>query len=179
MSVKFFMLQTHYRSTLDFSNEALKASEKGFERLMTSVKTVEKLKPSDESTFDIKALHQKCYDAMNDDFNSPVLIAHLFEGVRIINSINDGKEKISSSDLTILKKIFHDFVFNVLGLKEEESISGHDGLSQSLMDLILEIRKEAKTKKDFQTSDKIRDELIKANITVKDTKEGAVWDYQK
>ncbi len=179
MSVKFFMLQTHYRSTLDFSNEALKASEKGFERLMTSVKTVEKLKPSDESTFDIKALHQKCYDAMNDDFNSPVLIAHLFEGVRIINSINDGKEKVSSSDLTILKKIFHDFVFNVLGLKEEESISGHDGLSQSLMDLILEIRKEAKTKKDFQTSDKIRDELIKANIIVKDTKEGAVWDYQK
>jgi cysteinyl-tRNA synthetase len=179
MSVKFFMLQTHYRSTLDFSNEALKASEKGLERLMAAVKTLDKLKSSDSSTEDIQALRQKCYAAMSDDFNSPILIAHLFDGVRMINSIHDGHSTISSTDLEILKKTFHDFVFTVLGLNEEATAASTTELSQSLMNLILEIRQEAKSKKDFSTSDKIREALAKAKIAIKDSKEGTIWHHQK
>lgn len=179
MTVKFFMMQTHYRSTLDFSNEALQASEKGFERLMNAVKTLDKLKPSGKSFSIIKILREKCYEAMNDDFNSPVLIANLFEGVRIINSVNDGKETLSKSDLELLKKTFHEFIFDVLGLKEEKSSSNNDELTNNLMNLILEIRKEAKTKKDFTTSDKIRNALTKTNISIKDTKEGTTWEIEK
>ena len=179
MSVRFFMLQTHYRSTLDFSNEALQASEKGFERLMNAVSTLEKLKTSEKSSADIKSLHAKCYAAMNDDFNSPILLAHLFDGVKIINSIHAGTETISKEDLNLLKKIFHDFVFDVLGLKEEKSASGNDELANNLMNLILEIRNEAKAKKDFPTSDKIRDGLAKTKISIKDSKEGTTWEIQK
>jgi len=179
MTVKFFMMQTHYRSTLDFSNEALQASEKGFERLMNAFKTLEQLKPSDKSSSDIKALNVKCYEAMNDDFNSPVLIANLFEGARIINSVNDGKETISKSDLELLKKTFNDFIVDVLGLQEEESSSNNDELANNLMNLILEIRNEAKAKKDFPTSDKIRDGLAKTKIAIKDTKYGTTWEKEK
>jgi len=179
MAVKFFMLQTHYRSTLDFSNEALQASEKGFERLMNAVNTLEKLKPSEKSSSDIKALCAKCYDAMNDDFNSPILLAHLFEGVKIINSINDGKEMISKEDLELLKNNFHGFIFDVLGLKEEKTTSNNDELVNNLMALILEIRNEAKAKKDFSTSDKLRDSLAKTKISIKDTKEGVTWVKEK
>ncbi|HEY4798542.1 MAG TPA: cysteine--tRNA ligase [Bacteroidia bacterium] len=179
MVVRFFMLQTHYRSTLDFSNEALQASEKGFEKLMKAVSTLEKLKPSEKSTSDLTALRGKCYEAMNDDFNSPVLIANLFEGVRIINSVHDGKETISSADLELLKKTFREFIFDVLGLKEEKSASGSDELVNNLMNLILEIRKEVKAKKDFSTSDKIRNELSKTKISIKDTKDGATWEIEK
>jgi cysteinyl-tRNA synthetase len=179
MSVRFFMMQTHYRSTLDFSNEALQASEKGFDRLMNAVKTLEKLIPSDKSTSDITALQAKCHEAMNDDFNSPVLIANLFEGARIINSVNDGKETISKPDLELLKKIFHGFIFEVLGFQEERSSASHDELANNLMNLILEIRNEAKAKKDFPTSDKIRDGLSKANIIIKDTKYGTTWEKVK
>jgi len=179
MSVRFFMLQTHYRSTLDFSNEALQASEKGFERLMNAVTTLEKLKTSEKSSADIKALHAKCYTAMNDDFNSPILLAHLFDGVKTINSIHAGTETISKEDLDLLKKTFHDFVFDVLGLKEEKPASNNDELANNLMSLILEIRNEAKAKKDFSTSDKIRDGLAKTNISIKDSKEGTTWEIQK
>ena len=179
MSVRFFMLQTHYRSTLDFSNEALQASEKGFERLMNAVNTLEKLKTSEKSSSDIKPLHAKCYSAMNDDFNSPILLAHLFDGVKIINSTHAGTETISKEDLDLLKKTFHDFVFDVLGLKEEESASNNDELANNLMNLILEIRNEAKAKKDFSTSDKIRDGLAKTKISIKDSKEGTTWELQK
>ena len=179
MAVKFFMLQTHYRSTLDFSNEALQASEKGFDRLMNAVNTLEKLKSSEKSSFDINSLRQKCYDAMNDDFNSPILLAHLFDGVKTINSINDGKETISKEDLELIKKIFHDFVFDVLGLKEEKSAGSNDELVNNLMNLIIEMRNEAKAKKDFSASDKLRDGLAKTKITIKDTKEGAIWEKEK
>lgn len=179
MAVRFFMMQTHYRSTLDFSNEALQASEKGFDRLMNAIKTLEKLNPSDKSTSDIKSLQAKCFEAMNDDFNSPILIANLFEGVRIINSVNDGKETISKSDLEILKKIFNDFIFDVLGLKEEKYSANNDELTANLMNLIIEIRNEAKAKKDFPTSDKIRDALTMAKISIKDTKYGTTWEKEK
>jgi cysteinyl-tRNA synthetase len=179
MAVRFFMMQTHYRSTLDFSNEALQASEKGYARLMASIKTLENLKPSSTSTSDIAGLKQKCYEAMNDDFNAPILVANLFEGARIINSVNDGKETISASDLEILKKTMHEFTFDVLGLKSESSNTSKDTALHGVMEIILEIRKEAKAKKDFAASDKLRDELAKNKIVIKDTKEGVNWSIQE
>ena len=175
MAVRFFMLQTHYRSTLDFSNEALQASEKGFAKLMAAIETLDKIKPSEKSSVDISALHKNCYAAMNDDFNSPVVIANLFEGVRIVNSANAGTESICETDLAHLKNLFYDFVFDILGLKSEKSGSD-SSLVDEVMQVVLSLRNEAKSKKDFATSDKIRDELQKFNITIKDTKEGAVWN---
>jgi cysteinyl-tRNA synthetase len=175
MAVRFFMMQTHYRSTLDFSNEALQASEKGYARLMASIKTLDNLKTSATSTSDINALEQKCYEAMNDDFNAPVLVANLFEGSRIINSVNDGKETITSDDLSKLKKLMNEFAFDVLGLKSEQSNSSKDKALEGVMEIILEFRKEAKAKKDFATSDKLRDDLAKNKIIIKDTKDGVSW----
>ena len=116
---------------------------------------------------------------MNDDFNSPILLAHLFDGVKTINSINDGKETISKEDLELFKKTFNGFVFDVLGLKEEKASSGNDGLVENLMALILEIRNEAKAKKDFSTSDKLRDGLAKSKISIKDAKDGVTWAKEK
>ena len=175
MAVKFFMLQTHYRSTLDFSNEALQASEKGYERLMESYKTLQGLKPSTSSDEDIKNLQSKCYEAMNDDFNTSVLIAQLFDAVKIINSCNDGKTKITQPDIDILKKIYNDFVFDVLGLKPEAEEGKANSALQKAMALLLSIRHNAKTGRDFKLSDEIRDKLIEAGIQIKDTKEGSLW----
>lgn len=178
MAVRFFMMQTNYRSTLDFSNEALQASEKGFARLMASIKLLDTLKTAASSTSNITELEQNCFIAMNDDFNSPILIANLFEGSRIINSVNDGKETITVTDLTLLKKIMYDFTFDVMGLKSENSNSTSDKALQGVMEVILEIRKDVKAKKDFAASDKLRDNLNKVNITIKDTKDGATWSIQ-
>lgn len=175
MPVKFFMLQTHYRSTLDFSNEALQASEKGFERLMESHKTLQSLQASASSSEDIPALQKKCYEAMNDDFNTSVLIAHLFEAVRIINSANDKKTDLTLADIDLLKKIYQDFVFDVLGLKREEGSSKLNGALEKVMELVLDIRAKAKTGKDFKLSDEIRDKLAEAGVQVKDSKEGSHW----
>jgi cysteinyl-tRNA synthetase len=177
MAVRFFMMQTHYRSTLDFSNQALQASEKGFERLMNTVKLLDKLRPSSKSTVNIGTLRSACYEAMNDDFNSPVLIAQLFEAVRIINAVNDGKESITEEDLNTLKKLIHEFIYDGLGLKDE-SLAQDSGITDGLMQLILAIRDEAKAKKDFATSDKIRDELNKYKIALKDNKDGTVWTVE-
>lgn len=179
MAVRFFMMQTHYRSTLDFSNEALQASEKGYARLMNAIKLLDNLKTSSTSTSNIQELKKKCYEAMNDDFNAPILVANLFEGARIINSVNDGKESISAEDLQTLKETMHNFVFDVLGLKNESSNTSKDKALQGVMDIILDIRKEAKAKKDFATSDKLRDDLAKNNITIKDTKDGVTWSIQE
>lgn len=179
MAVRFFMMQTHYRSTLDFSNEALQASEKGYARLMNAVKTLDSLKAGSSSVSNIRELEQKCYDAMNDDFNAPVLVANLFEGARIINSVNDGRESLTAEDLAALKKLMHNFVFDVLGLKQESSGSASDIALQGVMDVILDIRKEAKAKKDFAASDKLRNDLAKYNITIKDTKDGVTWSIEK
>ncbi|MES2395982.1 MAG: cysteine--tRNA ligase [Bacteroidota bacterium] len=179
MGVRFFMMQTHYRSTLDFSNEALQASEKGYARLMASIKTLENLKASSKSTSDIKEIEKNCYDAMNDDFNTPILIANLFEASRIINSVNDSKETITKEDIISLKKLMHEFVFDVLGLKTETSNTASDKALHGVMEIILEIRKEIKAKKDFAASDKLRDDLSKNNIIIKDTKDGSVWTIQE
>jgi cysteinyl-tRNA synthetase len=175
MAVRFFMLQTHYRSTLDFSNEALQASEKGFERLMDSFRALSMVEPSKESSEDIASLKAKCYEAMNDDFNSPVLIAHLFEASRIINSAFDKKLKVTEADIEMLKAIYKDFVFDVLGLKEEESGGRLNNAMQNVMDIVLELRAKAKRERDFALSDQIRDRLIAAGVQVKDTKEGSTW----
>jgi cysteinyl-tRNA synthetase len=172
MAVRFFMLQAHYRSTLDFSNDALEASDKGFKRLMNACALLEKLKTSDVSDVDVLSIKQRCYEAMNDDFNSPIVIAELFEAARIINSVYDGKAKISSPDLEVLKSTVNAFVFDVLGLKEETS--QNDDFSQ-LMDFIINLRLEAKNNKDYATSDMIRIGLQELGIQLKDSKEGSNW----
>ncbi len=177
ITIRFFMLQAHYRSPLDFSNEALQAAEKGMKKLLSAIKTLEKLTPSDTSTSDIKGLKDLCYAAMNDDFNSPILISHLFEGVRIINSVNDKKETISVEDLETLKQLMQDFVFDILGLKEEAT-EANDQLTNALMQTIIDIRQNARENKDWATSDLIRDNLAKMNIKIKDTKEGAEWSVE-
>jgi cysteinyl-tRNA synthetase len=174
MAIRFFILQAHYRSTLDFSNEALQAAEKGFKRLMTAVLTLEKLKSGDKSDSDIKALNKSCYSAMNDDFNSPVVIAQLFEGVRIINLVNDEHETITAGDLELLKETFRVFVNEILGLVPEEA--GQSDLVNNLVQTIITIRKQAREAKDFKTSDLIRDELKNIGIVLKDSKEGTNWE---
>jgi cysteinyl-tRNA synthetase len=179
MGVRFFMLQTNYRSTLDFSNEALQASEKGYARLMNAIKTLDNLKTSATSTTNIKDLEKSCYEAMNDDFNSPILIANLFEGARIINSVNDGKESITKDDLERLKKLMHSFTFDVLGLKSESSNTSKDKALEGVMQIVLNVRKDIKDKKDFAAADKLRDDLKNFHITIKDTKDGAVWSIEE
>ena len=176
MTIRFFILQAQYRSTIDFSNEALLAAEKGFKRLMSNVTTLDKLKPSAQSTVDVKDLSDKCYEAMNDDFNSPMVIAHLFDGSRLINNINEGREKATQADIDFLKKIYRDFVFDILGLKPESA--DENDLVNDLMKLILSLRQDAKNKKDFSASDFIRDSLNKLNISVKDSKDASDWELK-
>jgi cysteinyl-tRNA synthetase len=175
MAVRFFMLQTHYRSTLDFSNEALQASEKGYERLMDAYATLQTLQAADRSTENIKAFAEKCHEAMNDDFNSPVLIAHLFDAVRIINSVNDRKSSLSPPDLELLKKTFNAFVRDVLGLKPEEKNDRANSVLDNVITVLLDMRAKAKADRNFKLSDEIRDKLVAAGVQVKDTKEGATW----
>ena len=172
MTVRFFMLQAHYRSTLDFSNEALEASDKGFKRLMNAVALLDKLKPAAVSEVDIAALKERAYAAMNDDFNSPVLIAELFEAVRIINSVYDGKLKLKQEDIDALVQLVNSFVFEVLGLNYDDQQSNDLG---GLMDLLIQIRTEAKQNQDYATSDKIRMALDSLGIQLKDSKEGTTW----
>lgn len=175
MTVRFFILQAHYRSPLDFSNEALKAAEKGYERLMAAVATLDKVKPTTENTVNIDELSAKCFEAMNDDLNTPILIAQLFEGVRIVNSLAAGTEKTDEANLVKLKQLFHDFVFDILGLKAESAADDNNELLGKVVDGMMNVRKEAKQNKDWATSDKIRDELKNAGILVKDTKDGYDW----
>lgn len=179
MTVRFFILQAHYRSPLDFSNEALKAAEKGYERLMNAVETLDRLQPSPANTVEIDTLAEKCFEAMNDDLNTPVLISQLFDGVRVINSVAAGKERIDEAHLSRLKKLYHDFVFDILGLKREAESGGkeHEVLGK-VLDMVISIRTEAKQKKDWATSDKIRDELKAAGVNIKDTKEGYEWSVE-
>jgi cysteinyl-tRNA synthetase len=177
MTVRFAMLQTHYSSTLDISNESLQASEKGFRKLMEATRVLEKINPAVASSFNVAEWKQKCYDAMNDDFNTPILLAQLFDAVRVINSANDGKEKITAADLASLKESFHAFLFDVLGLKDDIMESTGE-VTDGLMQMIIRMRADARGKKDFATSDFIRDELNKLNIVLKDGKEGTGWEVK-
>ena len=171
--VRFFMLQAHYRSILDFSNEALLASEKGYQKLIEAVKALKSIEASKTSDFDVKAWKQKCYDAMNDDFNSPILIAHLFEAVKYINQLSAKKAQITANDLTMLKDTLNAFVFDVLGLLEEEQqdSSKIDGV----IEMLIQMRKDARTNKDWALSDKIRDDLAALGIQLKDGREGTTF----
>ena len=175
MTVRFFILQAHYRSTLDFSNEALQASEKGLQRLFAAIKALSHIKPSGESGTYVTDLQQKCFTAMNDDFNSPILIAHLFDGVKFINSVKDGYETVGSDDLDLLKQIYSTFVDQVLGLKDESTSESNSQLIDGLINMVLQMRMDAKTRKDFAASDQIRNELVKLGIEVKDRKDGFDW----
>ena len=177
MTVRFFMAQSHYRSTLDFSNEALQAAEKGYKRLMESLSNLRRIQPSDSSGVNVAALRDNCYAAMNDDFNTPVLISHLFEGVRIVNAAIDGKETLSAADLELLQHVMKTFVFDVLGLVDETKADAKSHVVDGLMKLVLEIRSEARAKKDWATSDKIRDNLKAIGIEIKDGKDGTDWKF--
>ncbi len=176
MVVKFFMLQAHYRSTLDFSNKALQAAEKGLERLLKGIETLNKIKPGKESSFDVNLIKEKSYEALNDDMNTPILIAHLFDGIKKINSVISGTETITENDLSELKTLYHAMAFEILGLTNESESSSSDSKMDDVMDLLLDLRTDAKKNKDFATSDKIRDNLKEIGITVKDTREGSDWE---
>ena len=178
MTIRFFILQAHYRSTIDFSNEALQAAEKGFLKLMKTIESLNKLKVSDLSSVDVVRLKEKCYEALNDDLNSPVLLSHLFEGVRIVNSVIDGSESIDTPGLESLKELFHTFVFEILGLKDEKTGKDDKKLTNELMKIIIDLRQAAKNNKDWPTSDKIRNELKNAGVLLKDLKEGAEWERE-
>ena len=175
MTVRFFMAQSHYRSTLDFSNEALQASEKGFERLMDGYTRLQKLQASATSSVDTSSLRSKCEEAMNDDFNTPIVIAHLFDALKAINLVHDGKETISAKDLEELKSVFKVFIDDVLGLKSEVATSGGSEAYKGAIDLLLNMRLAAKQNKDWATSDKIRNELTALGFEIKDTKDGFEW----
>jgi cysteinyl-tRNA synthetase len=174
MTVRFFILQAQYRSTLDFSNEALLSASAGLQKLLNAVKTLGTLLPSEKSTVDISGLRQKCLDAMNDDLNTPVAIAHLFDGVRIINLVNDGKESLTEADLILLKELFSTFVFDILGLKAESG--SNDEKLAGVVKMLLDIRQEAKANKEWAVSDRIRDRLGAIGIVVKDRKDGYDWE---
>ena len=177
MTIRFFILQAHYRSTIDFSNVALQAAEKGLKKLMNAMETLQSLTSSDSSTYDVSGLEKKCYESINDDFNTPIVIAHLFDGVRIINSVKDGKESLKPSDVEKLKSIFNIFVNDILGLVATKESSGKD-LTNEIMELVLQLRGNAKKNKDFNTADLIRDELDKVGIQIKDSREGSSWEVE-
>ena len=177
--VRFFMLQAHYRSIMDFSNEALEASEKGFNKLMEAVQNLSSLVAVKQTEgFDVSAWEQRCYDAMNDDFNSPILIAQLFEAVKFINQVKEGSAKVSIIDLGLLSETLKAFVFDVLGLQlNNESSNDVTDKLDGVIELLIELRKEARANKDFALSDKIRDELAEKGVQLKDSREGTSFSY--
>jgi cysteinyl-tRNA synthetase len=172
--LRFFMMQAHYRSTLDFTETALDAAEKGFSRLTDGLNLIEKLTVSETSSIDVNSIVASFYTAMNDDFNAPILIASLFDAVRQINLINDGNATISQSDKELLESEMKNFIFDVLGL--EIASTNNDSKLNPVMDLVLDLRQQARANKDWTTSDKIRDGLAAAGIVVKDGKEGTSWN---
>lgn len=172
--VRFFILQAHYRSILDFSDDAIQASEKGFSRLMEAVENIKNLPVASASHFDVTGWKKKCYDAMNDDFNSPILIALLFDAVKAVNLIQDGKETITEEDKSELAETMDAFVFDVLGLFKEEENTDHSKL-EDVVNLLINMRNEARANKDFAQSDLIRDQLASVGIVLKDGKEGTTF----
>ena len=176
--VRFCFLQAHYRSVLDISNEAMVASEKGLFRLLEGVKLLENISPNNTTSFSVSDWLQSCYDAMNDDFNTPILIANLFEGIKYVNLINDGKETISSLDLELFSKAIHSFLFDVLGLKDETETENNSEKLEGVVKMLINIRNEARANKDFAMSDQIRDQLIALGIQLKDGKDGTSFSIK-
>ncbi|RIV72148.1 cysteine--tRNA ligase [Flagellimonas aequoris] len=173
--VRFFMMQAHYTSILDLSDEALQASEKGYNRLMEAIGNLENLKTGATSDFDVEAWKQKCYDAMNDDFNTPILIAHLFDAVKHINLIKEDQETITEGDKVLLETTLKAFVYDVLGVENQALAQDDSNALNGVMDLLIQIRNQARANKDFATSDKIRDELGALGIQLKDGKDGTTF----
>ncbi len=180
MTIRFFILQAHYRSTVDFGNDALQAAEKGLARLTDAWRTLEKLSPADVSTVDVNGLRGKCYEAMNDDLNSPIVIAQLFEASRIINSVATGHDKLNASDLEELKETFRLFCFDILGLAAEAAgNAGREAAFSGAVDLLLAERQKAKANKDWAASDKIRNGLTALGFEIKDGKDGCEWKLNR
>ena len=181
MTIRFFILQAHYRSTLDFSNDALAASEKAYQRLCQGWESLSSIVPSDKTTADVAGLRAKCYEAMNDDLSSPIVISHLFDAVRQINTILAGDATITAEDLAELKEVFSVFMFDIMGLTlEGEAASSADNEAYGkAVELLLQLRQEAKGRKDWTTADFIRNRLTEIGFEVKDTKEGAKWRLLK
>ena len=180
MTIRFFILQAHYRSTVDFSNEALQAAEKGLARLMDAIHGLEKIVPAAVSTVEVAPLREKCYEAMNDDLNSPIVIAHLFDGAKMVNNLLAGNDTITADDLQALKDTFHLFCFDILGLKEDNSSNaGREEAFGKVVDMLLEERAKAKANKDWATSDKIRNELTALGFEIKDGKNGSEWKLNR
>lgn len=175
--VRFFMMQAHYTSILDLSDEALLAAEKGYNRLMDALGLLPALTPASKSDFDVTAWSQKGYDAMNDDFNTPVLVANLFEAVKIINLIKDGRAGLTANDLESLRTTFESFVFDVLGLEKSQAQAGESKKLDGTVQLLIEMRNTARAEKDFAKSDEIRDALAALGIQLKDGKDGTTFSY--
>lgn len=175
---RFFMLQAHYRSVLDFSNDAILAAEKGFNRLMEGIDLLSEIETSATSTLDVKSWSKLCYDAMNDDFNTPILIAHLFEGIRFVNVLNDKRETITAEDLELLKSTLTTFTFDVLGIKNEKSTSNNSDKLEGVVTMLIGMRDEARANKNWALSDEIRDKLLALGIQLKDGKDGTSFSVQ-
>ena len=180
MTIRFFVLQAHYRSTLDFSNEALQAAEKGLDRLMKGIETLGKIKPAEVSTVDPAELETRCAEAMDDDLNSPMVISALFDWVRTINQLADGSQTITAADLAALTATVRRYAFDILGLRDEKAAgtaSGRDYVTP-LVEMLLDERLKARAAKDWAASDRIRDGLTAAGIRVKDRKDGTDWELE-
>jgi len=176
MAIRFFILQAHYRSTLDFSNEALQASEKGLNRLLNAVVTLADIQVSDKSTMDVNALADRCTKAMEDDMNTAMLVGHLLSGITQINKLAEGKETITAEDLEKLVNLYHSWAFSVLGLQLPKTSGKASEITGDLIEMILQLRTAAKSSRDFETADRIRNELTNLGITIKDRKDGADWE---
>ena len=182
MTIRFFILQAHYRGTVDFSNEALKAAEKAYDRMIDGWRRLQELRPSEKSSVELPDFRKKCADAMNDDLNTPIVIAELFEACRIINSVNDGKATLTQSDIDELKDLFATYLVDILGIRTDIAAGGDTQVLEPFekaVDLLLQIRKESKEKKDWATSDLIRNRLAEIGFDVKDTKDGFEWSLRK
>ncbi len=179
MTIRFFMLQAHYRSPLDFSNDALQGAEKGLERLFDGMETIDKISPSEKSSADLGELEKSFFEAMDDDFNSPIAISHLFDGIKTINSAAAGKESMTENDLEKCRQFYQMAVRDILGLVPEKRDSGDQELTDELIKLLLQMRIDARKNKDFDMADRIRDEMARLGVEVMDTKDGFEWKLNR
>jgi cysteinyl-tRNA synthetase len=175
---RFFMMQAHYRSILDFTNDGIIAAEKGFNRLLEGLDILKELQPSASSTLDVANWKQNGYDAMNDDFNTPILIANLFEGIKYVNLVNDGKETLTAEDLKSLSETLNTFVYDILGIRNEKLVANNSDKLDRVIDMLINMRLEARANKNFALSDQIRDQLLALGIQLKDGKEGTTFSIQ-
>ena len=184
MTIRFFILQAHYRGTVDFSNEALQGAEKALQRITDGYRRLQALKPSEASTIDVSGLMAKCYEAMDDDLNTPILLSHLFEACALINKVNDGNATATAADLETLRQGFDTFLLDILGIRVDGAASETGSAAdmkpfEDAVNLLLEMRSQAKANKDWATSDLIRDRLAAIGFDVKDTKNGFEWSLKK